>query len=150
MYVPPGRRMCAHTARPARMSCACMNSSMSCSPVTSGAPSLTMRSASLPSKCVRTSFTLASEVMSPWICTTPSMGAMGWRSMATILGMSSAAVPASRAGIHSRREMTWLHEPGAAHRSTTCFTSLKTSKLSSICRSLNADRARHPSSFALR
>mmetsp|Transcript_9434 Transcript_9434/g.40061 ORF Transcript_9434/g.40061 Transcript_9434/m.40061 type:complete len:255 (+) Transcript_9434:256-1020(+) len=150
-YAPPCFRTCVATVSPARMSCACMNSSMSCRPVTSGAPSLTMRSARRPSpKCDKISRTLAMDVMSPCSCTTPSIGAIGCRSMATILGKSSSFTPASRAGRYTLRLSTCDQLPGAAHRSTTCFTPVKMSKLSSICSSLNALRARHPSSLALR
>ena len=84
--------------RPARMSWACMNSSMSCRPVTSGAPSLMTRSALCPVKCARISSTFAMEVMSPWMVVMPSMGVMGWRSMEMSLGMSSSGTPFSFAG----------------------------------------------------
>ena len=36
--------------------------------------------------CIHTSWAVLLLVMSPWICTTPSMGAIGCRSMATIKG----------------------------------------------------------------
>ena len=45
---------------------------------------------------------------------------------------------------------TWLQLPGAAQRSTTWCTPFKMENASSICKSLKALRARHPSSFALR
>ena len=47
-----------------------------------------------------------------------------------------------------RLDSTCDQDPGAAHRSTTCFTSFKMPNESSICSSLNADLARHPSSLA--
>ena len=72
---------------------------MSWSPVTSGAPSLMTRSALRPSvKCARISSTFAMEVMSPWIVVMPSIGAIGCRSMAISLGMSSSGNPFSFAG----------------------------------------------------
>ena len=51
---------------------------------------------------------------------TPSMGAMGWRSTATILG--SSFEPAAFAGRYNLRLKTWLQLPGAAHRSTAFLT----------------------------
>ena len=76
------------------------------------------------------------------------MGAMGWRSMATLRKVVGAT-PAATAGRYTLRLSTWLQLPGAAHRSTTFLTPRKMSKLSSICSSLRR-RARQPSSFALR
>ncbi len=49
----------------ARISCACTYSSMSCMPVTSGAPSDTTRSALWPSKCEIICSAVESFVMSP-------------------------------------------------------------------------------------
>lgn len=128
-------------------SCAWMYSSMSCMPVTSGAPSHTTRSASLswsPSLNVpSTSLIVASEVMSPWMVSTPSIGAISCRSTATIL-----TSPAEAALLRRRRERTCDHEPGAAHRSTARVTLAKRSNSSSSCSSLYAERARQPSSLA--
>ena len=150
MNVPPGFNMCVATVKPASMSCACINSSKSCKPVTSGAPSPTIKSACFPSKCDRTSRTLSIDVISPCIVVTPSIGAIGCKSMATIFGSSSSFTPRASAGRYNFRLKTCDHDPGAAHRSTTCRTSRKISNDSSICSNLNADLARHPSSFALR
>ena len=50
----------------------------------------------------------------------------------------------------SLRDSTWLHEPGAAQRSTARTTPLNRSNVSSSCNSLKAERARNPTSLALR
>ena len=47
-----------------------------------------------------------------------------------------------------RLDNTCDQDPGAAQRSTTFLTFFRMSNESSICSSLNADRARHPSSLA--
>ena len=63
--VPPGFNACVATVNPASINCACMNSSKSCRPVTSGAPSPTIKSTRFPSKCDNTSLTLSIDVTSP-------------------------------------------------------------------------------------
>lgn len=55
----------------------------------SGAPSDTTISAYSPSKWEMTSLAVTSLVMSPCICVTPSMGAIGCKSTATIFGADS-------------------------------------------------------------
>ena len=61
----------------------CKYSSISCSPVTSGAPSETTISDNFPSKWPIIWFAVSSAVISPCSCITPSMGAIFCRSTAT-------------------------------------------------------------------
>jgi hypothetical protein len=67
--------------------------------VPSGAPSEMTRSAGRPWKCAEIFSTVASEVMSPWMQSTPSSGAMGCRSTDTIFGRSSLC-----GGVHRPRQ----------------------------------------------
>lgn len=64
---------------------------------------------------------------------TPGRGVMGCKSSDTMVDVGGSV-----------RERTWDHEPGAAHKSTTLVTSAKRLNCEFSCRSLNAERARHP------
>lgn len=77
---PPGASTCVVMLKAASSSCACRNSSMSCSPVTSGAPSHTTSSASWPLKKAMICSAVERRVMSPCSCTTPGIGAISCRS----------------------------------------------------------------------
>ena len=85
---------------PAKISCACMNSSMSCRPVTSSAPSLTMRSAwRFGPKCATKSPHLGHGRDVLAAARHPQLGpsaAGRWRR----LGKSSSFTPASRGQVH--------------------------------------------------
>jgi len=83
---PPRRSVFVVMFRADNSSCACMYSSMSCSPVTSGAPSHTTKSARSPRKCPMIISAVDWAVISPWIHTTPGIGAISCKSTATIFG----------------------------------------------------------------
>ena len=83
--VPPCLRRWVVMLRAASNSWACMYSSISCRPVTSGAPSHTTRSAFSPANSDTILLAVASLVMSPWSWVTPGRGAIACRSTATIL-----------------------------------------------------------------
>ena len=77
---------------------AATHSSMSCSPVTSGAPSHTTMSARRPEKCATMASAVRLDVMSPWSMCTPAIGAISCKSTATIFaGAGSGAAPSAGA-----------------------------------------------------
>mmetsp|Transcript_2926 Transcript_2926/g.9126 ORF Transcript_2926/g.9126 Transcript_2926/m.9126 type:complete len:202 (-) Transcript_2926:177-782(-) len=144
--VPPGARTNVEMFCAARSSWCCTYSSSSWRPVTSGAPSHTTSWALQPRRLMILS-AVAVVVMSPWKMRTPGIGAMSWRSTATmrhsssaraaVASASSAAAALALARFSGRRvASTWLHDPGAAQRSTARVTPSKMWKLSSICKSL--------------
>mmetsp|Transcript_31019 Transcript_31019/g.89645 ORF Transcript_31019/g.89645 Transcript_31019/m.89645 type:complete len:204 (+) Transcript_31019:288-899(+) len=176
---PPGRSKALAKCCADSNNWCCTYSSKSGRPVTSGAPSHTTRSASSPLKCPMTSFTVPTLVMSPWTCTTPAIGCIGYMSTATMHGAPSAsaisssgavsampgsAAPSSAVGTArlpqlplpppgaapKRKASTWLQPPGAAQRSATFLTPFNRPISSSICKSLKAERARKPWHFASR
>lgn len=93
---PPGRKTWRQMLKAAKTKFPWMNSSMSCKPVTSGAPSQITKSALfivaslLFSNFLRISSIVERFVMSPLICSTPSNGAIVWRSTATIFTLSGS------------------------------------------------------------
>ncbi|CAK9867493.1 unnamed protein product [Sphagnum jensenii] len=56
---------------------------------------------SLHQKCLLAISAVLALLMSPCICRTPSMGAIGYRSMATIRGSSSISPAATFAALHT-------------------------------------------------
>mmetsp|Transcript_17390 Transcript_17390/g.49785 ORF Transcript_17390/g.49785 Transcript_17390/m.49785 type:complete len:214 (+) Transcript_17390:552-1193(+) len=174
---PPSWRTCEVMLMALSSSWPWTYSSMSCSPVTSGAPSQMTSSARWPWKCLMMLWAVSRLVMSPWMQCTPGRGAMGCRSTATIFTSSSSSpspllssslfcccwssplLSSSSSAWINRSASTCDHEPGAAQRSTArrtqqepsaAFLVPKKSNSSSNCRSLKADRARYPDSLARR
>lgn len=175
--VPPGRSTHAASVSALRRSCDWMYSSRSCRPVTSGAPSERTRSASAeassppsfdedfnwdpPRRCECSKESVLGWVISACNVTTPGRGAIGWRSSATMMIGWSGVERGERYLLR-----TCDQDPGAAQRSTTRRTwgvvdgfGILESAVSMVgkrlnCslswRSLNAERARYPCSFARR
>ncbi len=106
--------------------------------VPSGAPSHTTSSALWPPKLSRICLTVSSLVMSPWMVTTPSIGAIFCRSTETTrvscLRLVTAAYSKPLAA--SRFAMSCDQLPGAAQMSMTLWTPSKMLYISSTCISL--------------
>mmetsp|Transcript_16035 Transcript_16035/g.31935 ORF Transcript_16035/g.31935 Transcript_16035/m.31935 type:complete len:208 (-) Transcript_16035:269-892(-) len=93
---PPVARTCVEMFTAEKRSWAWMYSSMSCRPVTSGAPSHTTMSARPPEKWETISRAVETEVMSPWMQCTSPIRAIGCRSTETIQAYSRGPATMSR------------------------------------------------------
>jgi hypothetical protein len=121
----------------------CMYWSMSWNPVISGAPSQITKSQSYPLNASSILVKVSPFVISPTMWYTLSIGAVYCKSTDTIRlpNYSCTDLESKSPCSPSFFLQTWLQLPGAPHRSTTRWVWSKMWNMSSICRSLYADRA---------